>query len=323
MHQKLSLYRQNSPKIISNGNLEEILKKINSVKPSKPTLTYATKLLQTRIIKGMLNYPLKFIQLLQLIIVRLNLERYSHTAQQLNLRIQQFQFWPAQYYEWQKSKLKLSPNSQAQYIGFFNTVWLIVNDIILGFAIKKSLIENNQEISKIISDLLIKTTIIRLNLVIDWLMRWPAGLKLNSELAVFLANLFQWMLSTWQIVLVQAVLYLPLIIYIIGCSGVFGATFTVSLLSDLLNFLTIHVKLLYIISARIFNWNILIIDSTWNLFRGRKRNPLRNRIDSAVYDLDQLLLGAIIFTLLVFLLPTVGVFYLLFCFVLYISLGYY
>ena len=41
-----------------------------------------------------------------------------------------------------KSKLKLSPNSQAQYIGFFNTVWLIVNDIILGFAIKKSLIEN-------------------------------------------------------------------------------------------------------------------------------------------------------------------------------------
>lgn len=36
---------------------------------------------------------------------------------------------------------------------------------------------------------------------------------------------------------------------------------------------------------------------------------LRNRIDSCDYDLDQLLLGTILFTLLFFLLPTVFVFY--------------
>ena len=39
---------------------------------------------------------------------------------------------------------------------------------------------------------------------------------------------------------------------------------------------------------------------------------MRNRIDSCDYDLDQLLLGTILFTLLVFLLPTVFVFYLTF-----------
>lgn len=37
---------------------------------------------------------------------------------------------------------------------------------------------------------------------------------------------------------------------------------------------------------------------------------LRNRIDSCDYDLDQLLVGTILFTLLFFLLPTVVVFYL-------------
>ncbi|KAL8874332.1 MAG: hypothetical protein Q9174_000331 [Haloplaca sp. 1 TL-2023] len=52
--------------------------------------------------------------------------------------------------------------------------------------------------------------------------------------------------------------------------------------------------------------------SLFHLFRGKKHNVLRNRIDSCDYDLDQLLLGTILFALLSFLLPTVVVFYLTF-----------
>ncbi len=52
--------------------------------------------------------------------------------------------------------------------------------------------------------------------------------------------------------------------------------------------------------------------SLFHLFRGKKHNVLRNRIDSCDYDLDQLLLGTILFTLLFFLLPTVLVFYITF-----------
>lgn len=44
-------------------------------------------------------------------------------------------------------------------------------------------------------------------------------------------------------------------------------------------------------------------------FLGKKWNTLRNRIDSCDYDLDQLLLGTILFTLLTFLFPTVVVYY--------------
>src|SRR5881392_61306 len=98
----------------------------------------------------------------------------------------------------------------------------------------------------------------------------------------------------------------------IGCSGFAGASMPVALFSDLLSILTLHIYSFYVASARIFDWQLTIIISLFHLFRGKKRNVLRNRIDSCDYDLDQLLLGTILFTLLFFLLPTVIVFYLTF-----------
>lgn len=86
----------------------------------------------------------------------------------------------------------------------------------------------------------------------------------------------------------------------------------IALFSDLISLLTIHIYSFYMASAKIFHWQLTIILSLFHLFRGKKHNVLRNRIDSCDYDLDQLLLGTILFTLLFFLLPTVIVFYLTF-----------
>ena len=80
----------------------------------------------------------------------------------------------------------------------------------------------------------------------------------------------------------------------------------------MLSILTLHIYSFYLASARIFNWQYTILLSLFQLFRGKKHNVLRKRIDSCDYDLDQLLLGTILFTLLFFLLPTVVVFYLTF-----------
>lgn len=106
--------------------------------------------------------------------------------------------------------------------------------------------------------------------------------------------------------------YLPGIVRFIGISACAGATMPISLFSDLASLLTLHIYSFYIASARIFHWQLTIIISLFHLFRGKKRNVLRNRIDSCDYDLDQRLLGTILFTLLFFLLPTVFVFYLTF-----------
>lgn len=84
----------------------------------------------------------------------------------------------------------------------------------------------------------------------------------------------------------------------------------IAMFSDLLSILTIHIYSFYLASARIYNWQLTILISLFHLFRGKKHNVLRNRIDSCDYDLDQLLVGTIVFCLLLFLLPTIVVFYL-------------
>ncbi|KAF8152279.1 hypothetical protein B0H34DRAFT_111436 [Crassisporium funariophilum] len=48
------------------------------------------------------------------------------------------------------------------------------------------------------------------------------------------------------------------------------------------------------------------------VFRGKRHNPLRARTDTWTYDIDQLLFGTVLFTLLAFLFPTALVYYLLF-----------
>lgn len=48
------------------------------------------------------------------------------------------------------------------------------------------------------------------------------------------------------------------------------------------------------------------------VFLGRKRNPLPGRVDSCPYSTEQLLIGTIAFTVLLFLLPTTLVYYVVF-----------
>jgi phosphatidylinositol glycan class Q protein len=255
--------------------------------------------------------------------LKVSLFQLSNTAQQLNLRVEQLLFWPLQYVKWYQSEAKLSPIGQAQYIGFFNTVWLIANDIILGLAMRSFIFEYRYVLAQKAQEFLAEYTCNSVERTIEWLLHWPGGLKLNAELALFLAELFQWMIFAWKEASSYLIPYLPNLFLMTGLLGGIGSTFIMSMLSDLLSLFTLHLQLFYIISAKIFHWIVQILDSTFHLFRGKRRNTLRNRVDSTEYDLDQLLLGTIIFTALAFLLPTVAVFYLLFSLVPLIDIGKY
>jgi len=62
----------------------------------------------------------------------------------------------------------------------------------------------------------------------------------------------------------------------------------------------------------LYNLQLNALSSLWRLFRGKKWNVLRKRVDSAVYNVDQLFLGTLLFTILLFLLPTTALFYAVF-----------
>ncbi|KAK6443535.1 pig-Q [Oleoguttula sp. CCFEE 5521] len=239
------------------------------------------------------------------------LKDISATAQQIDIRLQQFCYWPAQYVTLHSrgSNWESMSDTQPEYIRFFNSLWLVANDVIIGIALGSYIFDNADLVSAQVTSIMHDYAVEGLQRMILWLMDWPAGLKLNNELAKFLGDLFLWVIDYWAGLLSQVQPALPLVIRIIGIASFAGASMPISLFSDLVSLLTLHIYSFYVASARIYNWQLTVIISLFHLFRGKKRNVLRNRIDSCDYDLDQLLLGTILFTLLFFLLPTVAVFY--------------
>ncbi|OAG36369.1 hypothetical protein AYO21_09448 [Fonsecaea monophora] len=245
----------------------------------------------------------------------LALKDVSACCQQVHLRLQQFSYYPTQYSLLRRRKATWSsfPTTNSDYIRFYNSLWLVANDVIIGIALGSFISDNAQATSQLIGGVLNEYTIEGLKRMIRWLMSYPGGLKLNTELTTFLGELFLWVIEYWaSTIVVLIVPRLPTVVYVVGCSSFAGATMPIAIFSDLLSLLTMHIYSFYVASARIFNWQLTIIVSLFHLFRGKKRNVLRNRIDNCDYDLDQLLLGTILFTLLFFLLPTVVVFYLTF-----------
>lgn len=240
------------------------------------------------------------------------LKDISATAQQVEIRLLQFCYWPMQYVKLRQrsNDWESVTTSHPDYIRFYNSLWLVANDVIIGIALGSYIIDNAGWVADQISMLLSAYTVDALQSSISWLMGWPAGLKLNTELAAFLGDLFLWVIEYWSSCIEALRPALPHIIWFIGFSSFAGASMPLALFSDLLSILTIHIYSFYLASARIYHWQLTILISLFHLFRGKKHNVLRNRIDSCDYDLDQLLVGTILFTFLFFLLPTVVVFYL-------------
>jgi hypothetical protein len=62
--------------------------------------------------------------------------------------------------------------------------------------------------------------------------------------------------------------YLPLVIWAIGASGRTGLTLILSLSSDLLSLLTVHLYVCYLCATAVFAHMLRTVGSLWHLFRG-------------------------------------------------------
>jgi phosphatidylinositol glycan class Q protein len=127
------------------------------------------------------------------------LKDISATAQQVEIRLQQFCYWPMQYVTLRKRKddWESVTTSHPDYIRFYNSLWLVANDVIIGIALGSYIIDNANWVAEQINSVLSTYTVAALQRTISWLMDWPAGLKLNNELARFLGDLFLWVIDYW------------------------------------------------------------------------------------------------------------------------------
>lgn len=148
--------------------------------------------------------------------------------------------------------------------------------------------------------------------LLQWLMGAPAGLKMNRALDQVLGRFFLYHIHLWISYIHLMSPFIEGILWYGGLSACFGLTFALSLLSDMVALLTFHIYCFYVYGARLYCLKIYGLSSLWRLFRGKKWNVLRQRVDSCSYDLDQLFIGTLLFTVLLFLLPTTALYYLVF-----------
>ncbi|SCV69293.1 BQ2448_2313 [Microbotryum intermedium] len=276
-------------------------------------------------------------------------QELSATIQQLRLRFNQGIMLPSQYKLIKHAAHVTARGSDAHslvcarvhYISCFNLLWLIANDVIVGIAIASFVCENHAVIGRRLGELLQMSNSAWLRELLMWLNDWPGGIKLNYELASMFSAAFLWASSKWDgQIIAPLTVFMPELVYLVGASGYGGTTLFLSVTSDVLSLLTLHLFVSYIFATSLFRWHIALLRAVFNIFRGvshnrgyalralvlidvlpswltllglgKRYNTLRHRVEPAVYETDQLLLGTILFMLAAFLFPTVLAFYLAF-----------
>ncbi|EFN84829.1 phosphatidylinositol N-acetylglucosaminyltransferase subunit Q isoform X2 [Harpegnathos saltator] len=204
-----------------------------------------------------------------------------------------------------------------------NYAWAIIIDIALGIFVlrllryyvedtlpSQLLLNNAEKVVETLKDL------------ITWLMGVPAGLKLNHALNNTMGQFFMYHIKLWWTFLIFSKPLMDLAFKILLLFGRLGITFQLSIAADLLALVSFHTYCIYVCAARLFNIQLRGITALFRLFLGKKKNPLRERVDSCQYQTDQLFVGTLSFTILVFLMPTTWVYYTVFTLLRLVSIGF-
>ncbi|XP_018376302.1 PREDICTED: phosphatidylinositol N-acetylglucosaminyltransferase subunit Q isoform X2 [Trachymyrmex cornetzi] len=158
--------------------------------------------------------------------------------------------------------------------------------------------------------------------LINWLMGVPAGLKLNHALNNTMGKFFLYHIQLWWTFLIFLKPLLDLAFEVLLLFGRLGITFQISIVADLLALVSFHTYCIYVYAARLFNIQLRGITALFRLFLGKKKNPLRERVDSCLYQTDQLFVGTLSFTILLFLMPTTWVYYTVFTLLRLVSIAF-
>lgn len=151
-----------------------------------------------------------------------------------------------------------------------------------------------------------------LRLYAEWLMGVPAGLKLNHEASRWLGGGVLWAIDVSEKLTSVLAEWETTILVVLAVLALGGITLALAAAADILELATVHVYALYTQFAWLHTRQVSVLSSLYHLFRGKKHNLLRERIDSHEYSIPQLLLGTLLFAVVFFLFPTIAVFYAFF-----------
>ncbi|KAK6945212.1 Phosphatidylinositol N-acetylglucosaminyltransferase subunit Q/GPI1 [Dillenia turbinata] len=238
---------------------------------------------------------------------------FSHTWKNFHIRCCQILYWPILL---QGNSLRFQSCVEYAEKAALRKHFLwsnIAADILLGNFVGLALLISAEStciwVLNYASD--IRNNLLRTGCV--WLMGVPAGFKLNTELAGILGMISLNIIQIWSTFSFFVGFFLIYFIKGIAISGmVFGFTIPAALTIDTIRLSALHVSTIHWLLSVLYSVQIQALAALWRLFRGRKWNPLRKRFDSYDYSVEQHVVGSLLFSPLLLLLPTTSVFYIFF-----------
>jgi hypothetical protein len=207
--------------------------------------------------------------------------------------------------------------------------WLKVNsllfqilfDCLLGVLVFTVLVLFLSEVIGLVKYFLFWTEIEKLEEQVKYTMTFLGNFKPIPKLDRYLGELLIEMLNAWDILTsIATQIESYLIIFVIGPIGLLGASFQSALAHDLLALITAHIHSVYFLFAIIYKSTLEMLQTIWYMFRGKKYNMLKNKVDAADYRIEELLFGVLTMTVILFVFPTMLVYYLslvyLMCFII-------
>lgn len=140
-------------------------------------------------------------------------------------------------------------------------------------------------------------------------MNLPAGFKPNPNLDNFLGNLMLDVVSVWNYVTTELTGVELNIARCFGLFGILGVSFQLALVHDYLFFASAHIFIVYTAFSAFYKIMLQMASTLYRLFRGQKFNVMRKRDDANHFSIQELYLGVLIITLVIFLLPTIAMYY--------------
>jgi hypothetical protein len=186
----------------------------------------------------------------------------------------------------------------------------------------------------------------------DWFDGYPAGLKVNEDLNMALCFFAKCVLQVWDALLSWSPATLPSLMafettatttaaasatswsypetedqlrviydwvgtaFRLRIFCMLGCSTAAAFVSDLTRLVSLHLRFLYYAIALPYRFARVLLTNLFRQFYGVKYNPLRKRYDAYHFETDQMLAATFLFVILVFLFPTLAVYYLYFSFVL-------
>ncbi|CAM8878253.1 unnamed protein product [Rhodiola kirilowii] len=241
---------------------------------------------------------------------------FHTTGRSISIRCCQLLYWPV-YLGYESSRSRSCVEYAEKAALHRHSLWTsMIFDILLGNAMGIALLIRAESIRLWIFSVVsgITNSLLRSGCV--WLMGVPAGFKLNTELATVLGMISLNTIQIWSTLWFPVGIIFEHILRGLAMLGmVFGITTAAAFIRDVIELAALHVSAVHWTLSLIYSWQIQSIASIWRLFRGQKWNPLRQRLDNYDYTVEQHIVGSLLFTPLLLLLPTTSVFYIFFSFV--------